>query len=114
VVFHWNSAPFWELRFELWEVEGVGPVILSRCTENLENFEDLVNFTISCEKRSSLSHLCENASSRPEINSKRVSFLAKQDFRATVPKCDHFMSVGLNGKTEGSRKTKICKFYLGS
>ena len=70
--------------------------------QNLEYFEDLVDFTVAHEERFLLGHLCKNASSRPEVNSERVVFLTEENFRAPVPESDDLMSIRLDWESEGS------------
>lgn len=51
----------------------------------LEDFEDLINFAISAKKRLFLNEFGENASNSPNINSKTVLPLTKQNFRSPIP-----------------------------
>jgi hypothetical protein len=100
VVFHRNSPPFWKRWFKLRQIVRIRPVILSGRAEDFENFEDLVDLTITREQRPSLCHLSEDAASTPEINSQTVSLLTQQNLGAAVPERHHLMSVGLDGQTK--------------
>jgi len=61
-----------------------------------------------------LGHLSKNATSGPEINSKRIGFLAEENFRASVPECNDLMGVSFDGETEGTSETEISKLNLSS
>lgn len=76
----------------------------------LENLEDLIDLTISTEERLFLSQLSENAAYCPDVNSKAVLFLTKQNFGGTIPESLNLMSECFNGKREGSSKSEICNF----
>jgi len=114
VIFHCDSPPFWELWLKLGKVSCVGPVVLVRCSKDLEYFEDLIDLRVTSEQRSSLSHLGENATSRPQVHTKTVRLLTQKDFRASIPKCYHFVGVGLDGEAEGAGQTKISELDLGA
>jgi len=74
----------------------------------------LINLRVTGEQRSSLSHLGENAPRGPQIYPKAVRLLAEQDFRASVPKCHHFVGVGLDREPEGPGQPKVSELYLGT
>ena len=63
VLDHGHAAELGEGRFEVTKFESIGPVVLIWCTKDLENFEDLVNFGVTHEKRPTLHHFCEDAPS---------------------------------------------------
>ena len=85
VITHRHAWELGEGPLEVAKFKCIRPVVLIWCTENLENFEDLVNFGVAHEEWLSLHHFGEDAPSWPEINSKRICFLAKEDFRAPIP-----------------------------
>ena len=93
---HGHSLELGESLFKIIKFQGVRPVVLVGSAKNFENLEDLVNFTITHEKRPSLDHFCENAASRPQINPKGICFLPEQDLWAPVPKCNYLVRVGLD------------------
>ena len=107
VLDHGHSLELWEGLFEIRQFQGIWPVALVRCTEDLKNFEYLIDLTITHEKRSSLQHLCENTSCRPQVNTKCVGFLTEQDFWTSVPESDDFMRVCLDWQTESSCQSEI-------
>ena len=76
MLFHWDSSPLGERLLEGRQVERIWPVAFARCSQDFENLKDLVDLTVTSEQGSALSHLGEDASSRPQINSERISFLA--------------------------------------
>lgn len=57
-----------------------------------------------------MDHLGEDASCRPQIDSESVGLLTEENFGASVPECDDFVSVGLDRETEGTRETEVSKF----
>lgn len=114
MVLHGDGSPLRERRLHGRQVEGIGPVALIRGTEHFEDLKDLINLTITSEQRTTLGHFSKNAASRPEIHTKGVGFLAEQNFRASVPKCNYLMGVGLDGQTEGTGKTKISQLDLST
>ena len=59
---HRHTFELRECRFEVFELQCVGPVVLIRRSEYFEYFENLIDLTVSHEKRSSLDHLCKDAS----------------------------------------------------
>ena len=67
---HGQPSELRESSLEVRQFEGVRPVVLVGSAEHLEDLEDLVNFTVSREERSLLSHLSEDAASAPQVNSK--------------------------------------------
>ena len=107
---HVHAPKLREGRFEVRELQSIGPVILVWRSEDLENLEDLIDLRIAHEQRPTLYHLRENAASRPEIDSETVGLLPEQNLRAPVPERHDLVSVGLNGKAEGSGKTEVRKF----
>ena len=46
---HGHATELGECRFEVVQLERIRPVILIRCSQNFENFEDLVNLRITHE-----------------------------------------------------------------
>ena len=112
--FHCDSSPLREGWLESRQVECIRPVAFVRSSKDFENLKDLVDFTISSEQRTTLCHFSKDTTSRPQINSKRVCLLAKKDFRASVPKCDNFVSVGLDGQSKGTGKSEISQFNLST
>ena len=109
---HGHAAELREGRFEIVQLESIRPVVLVRGAEDFENFEDLIDLRIADEKWSTLYHLCKNATSGPQIDTKTVGFLTKEDLRASVPQRDNLMSVGLDGETKCARQSKISKLDL--
>ena len=107
---HGHAAELRERRFEIVQFQSIRPVILVRGAQNFENLEDLIDLRIAHEQRPTLYHLRENAASRPEIDSETVGLLPEQNLRAPVPERHDLVSVGLNGKAEGSGKTEVRKF----
>ena len=73
-----------------------------RCSEYFEDFEDLINFRVTHEKRSFLKHLSEDAPRGPEVDSERVVLRREQDLRTAVPECDNLMGVSLDREAESS------------
>ena len=105
---HGHPLKLWECFLEIRKFQSVGPIVLVRRSKHLEDFEYLVNFTIPHKERSSLQHLCEYTTSRPEINTECVRFLSKKDLWASVPERDNFVSVGLDRQTESPCQAEIC------
>ena len=106
---HWDTSELREGRLEVIQFERIRPVVLIRCSQNFKNLEYLIDLRISHEQRSTLNHLGEDAASGPSVNSERVSLLTEEDFGASVPECDDFVSISLNGKTESAGESKISK-----
>jgi len=76
----------------------------------LENLEDLVDFTISTEERFLLRQFGKNAANCPDVNSEAVLFLSEQNFGCSVPQGFDFVGEGFDGKGKGACKSKICNF----
>ena len=106
---HRHASELGERRLEVWQFEGVGPVILIGCAKYFENLKNLINFTVAHKQRFSLDHLCEDASCRPQVNTQWVGFLPKKNLRTPVPKRHDLMGVCFNRKTESSRQSKVSK-----
>ena len=104
---HSHPRKLGERWFEVVKFEGVGPVVLVWGPQNSENLENLVNFRVTHKEGLPLDHLRKDAPCWPQIDSKTVRLLSKQDFRTSVPKCDNFVRVGLNWETKGASETKI-------
>lgn len=79
-------------------------------SENLEDLKYLVDFTISHEKWSLLSHFGKDTACGPKVDAKRVMLLTKKDFWAPVPESYNLVSIGLNWETKCSRQTEVSKF----
>ena len=69
MVLHWDASELWERRLEVLQLQSIWPVVLVRGSQDLEDFEDLIDLTVSHEKRFFLGHLSENASRGPQIYS---------------------------------------------
>lgn len=78
----------------------------------LENLEDLVDFTIPTEKRLLFSQFSEDASHSPDIHSKTVLFLPEKHLGSTVPQGLDLVSESLYGETKGSCQPEICNFEI--
>lgn len=102
-----NSLPSGELRLEIGQLQRFGPVGFRGSSENFKDFEDLVDFGITHEQRSLLRHLRENATEGPHIDTESVLFLSEENFWRSVPECDYFVSVGLDGESESASQSKI-------
>ena len=114
MVFHGDATPLGELRLELREVERIRPIVLRRRSQHLKYLEDLINFTVAGKKWPALNHLGKNAAGGPQVNSERVSFLAEEDLRATVPECDNLVSVSLYREAERSCQPKVRQLHFGA
>ena len=68
----------------------------------LEYLEDLINLTISAEERLLFCQLSKNAANCPDVNSKTVLFLSKQNLWGSVPEGFDLMRKSFDGKTECS------------
>lgn len=99
---HRHAAELRERRFEVAELEGVWPVVLVWRSEDFENFEDLIDFTVTHEQWTSLNHLSEDAASRPKVHAKGVCLLTEQNFGTAIPKGDDLVSVGLYGEPKST------------
>jgi hypothetical protein len=63
----------------------------------LENLEDLIDFTVSTEHRLLFHELSEDASDCPDIYTQAVLLLPKENLGSSVPKSLNLMSESLNG-----------------
>ena len=91
------SFPGGEGGFVVWQFGTVGPVYVTWSAHDLKHFKNLVNLRVSREERPPVHHFHEDRSNSPDIDGCRVSLLAEQDFRGSVPQRDHFMCVSFNG-----------------
>lgn len=57
-----------EGRLEVGKLKRIWPVIIVRRTQYPEDFEDLVNLTVTHENRPLLEHLCKNAPRAPHVD----------------------------------------------
>lgn len=76
----------------------------------LENFENLVNLTVTTEKWFLLHELSKDASYSPDIDSKTVLLLSEQDFGCSVPEGLDLMREGFDRETESTSKAEVCDF----
>jgi len=109
MLLHRDASELREGWLKVGQLQSIRPIIFMRGSQYLEYFEDLVDFTISHEKRALLSHLRENATGGPNVNSKRVMLLREQDFGAPVPQSNDLVSITLNRKAKGSGQTEVCQ-----
>lgn len=77
VLVHRHAAELGERGLEVGKLQRIWPVAFIGCAKYLEDFEDLVDFTVPHKKRLALDHFCKNAPGRPQINPQRVGFLSK-------------------------------------
>ena len=49
MVLHWDASEFRERGLEVLQLQSIWPVVLVRGSQDLENFEDLIDFTVSHE-----------------------------------------------------------------
>ena len=111
MLLHGNASKLREGRLEVWQLQGVRPVVLVGRTQDLEDFEDLIDLAVSHEERLLLSHLSEDAPSGPEIDSERVVLLAQENLRAPVPQRYHLVRVRLDWQPKGPCQTEVGQFY---
>ena len=79
-------------------------------TQNLEDLKYLVDFTISHEEWSLLSHFGEDAACGPKVDAKRVMLLTKKDFWAPIPESYDLVSISLDWETKCSGQPKVSEF----
>ena len=77
----------------------------------LEDLEDLINFTITTEKRFLLDELGKNASNCPDIHSKTILFLAKEHLWRPVPQSLNLMGQSFNWNAECSSKSEVSNLH---
>jgi hypothetical protein len=104
--------PLGETALEVWEGGDTRPVCLSRCSEDAEDLEDLVDLRVTREERLASSHLGEDATDGPHVDTSRVLATTKQNLGCAVPEGDDFMSVGAERDTKGASQTKISQFQV--
>ena len=63
----------------------------------LENLENLIDFTVSTEHRLLFHELSEDASDCPAIHTQTVLLLPEEDLRSSVPKSLNLMGESLDG-----------------
>ena len=63
----------------------------------LENLEDLIDFTVSTEHRLLFHELSEDASDCPDIYTQAVLLLPKENLGCSVPKSLNLMGESLDG-----------------
>lgn len=107
VLVHGHAAELGEGGLEVSELQSIGPVALVWRAKHLEDFEDLVDFTVAHKQRLALDHFREDAASRPQIDAQRVGLLTKQDLRAAVPQRDYLVRVRLDGQPESTRESEV-------
>ena len=78
-----------------------------RRSEDAEDLENLVNLTVTHEKRPLLQHLGKDATRAPDVDAERVVLRTKQDLGASVPEGDDLVSVCLDRESEGSGQAEI-------
>ena len=63
----------------------------------LENLENLIDFTVSTEHRLLFHELSEDASDCPDIYTQAVLLLPEENLRSSIPKSLNLMSESLDG-----------------
>lgn len=63
----------------------------------LENLEDLIDFTVSTEHRLLFHQLSKDAADCPDIYTQTVLLLPEENLRSSVPKSLNLMSESLDG-----------------
>ena len=76
----------------------------------LENLENLINFTVTAKERFFLNQLSENATNCPNIDTQAVLLLSKQHFRCSVPKGLDLMGKSFDWQAECPCQPKISYF----
>jgi hypothetical protein len=109
---HVDGAELGEAWLEVFQFEGIGPVVLIGSTEHLENLENLINLRVTHKKRPALNHLSKDASSGPKVNTQSICLLAEQNFGAAVPEGNDFMSVRFNWESKSAGKAKISQLNV--
>ena len=54
------------------------------CAKNVENFDKLVNFSLSWEKDLVEEHFCHNATERPHVDGRAIAARSKEKLRRPV------------------------------
>lgn len=97
-----GSFELGEGGFEIWQIVDVHPLCRSGSAVELENLENLVDFTIAAEEGLLFDQFCEDAANCPNIHSQTVLFLSQKHLRRPVPKSLDLVSEGLDGQAEGT------------
>ena len=75
VLGHLDGAELGEARFEVLQLEGIGPVLLIGSPQHLKNLENLVDLRVTHEQGPALHHFGEDAPCGPQIDAQSVSLL---------------------------------------
>ena len=108
----WTRRPVWERRLVVPQLHHTWPDLLVRCPHDPEYSVELIELTVSSEKRPFGNHLGEDASNGPDINRSAVLHRPKEDLRGSVPESDNFFGVGPDRNGESSSQTKISNFKI--
>ena len=104
--------PLGETALEVREGSDARPVGLSGCAKNAEDLEDLVDLGITREERLACSHLSEDATDGPHVDTSGVLAATEQNFRSAVPESNDFVGVSAKWDTKGASKTEISQLQV--
>ena len=92
-----------------------GPHLWANCPTQLGNEGQLVLLRVALHDWTSRPHLGHDTAGTPHVHRRAVVSLSKQEFRRTIPECDHTVGVSVRSSVlmcrqrESTSQAKICK-----
>lgn len=106
------AVPLWESCFVVRKGRNSGPSRIIRGSKDAKDFEDLVDFGVAREERTTGDHLGEDAADGPSVNSGGVLLATQQNFRGPVPQSNNFVSIGAKRNAESASQAKVGKLEV--
>lgn len=82
------------------------------CSNNPHDANQLIVVVFTAEEGDTGDHFGEDTAAGPDVDGGCVGTGAEKDVRCAVPECYNLIGEGVDGNTEGARKTKIAQLQL--
>mmetsp|Transcript_12199 Transcript_12199/g.35094 ORF Transcript_12199/g.35094 Transcript_12199/m.35094 type:complete len:259 (+) Transcript_12199:537-1313(+) len=104
---HGLRVPLGEIALEIRKLRYTLPHGFSRRAEKPEDFEELIDFGVTREKRVAGDHLRNDGADRPYVNWAGVLLCAEQDLGCSIPEGHHLMRVSTQRHSESTGQAEI-------
>mmetsp|Transcript_87870 Transcript_87870/g.229238 ORF Transcript_87870/g.229238 Transcript_87870/m.229238 type:complete len:251 (-) Transcript_87870:564-1316(-) len=101
------ARPLGERRLEVRQIHEAWPLLDRGCAQPLEDLEDGTDFRVACEQLKPCRHLCNSATSTPDVHRRAVVHATEEGLRGPVPKNDHLGHVLAHEHGVGPREVEV-------